>query len=609
MSNNKPLQIPIIICGSGSAGLCAATFLSSSGIPSSQIKILERNAEPMQLGQADGVQCRTVEVFESFGLSETLLREAYHVLEVCFWSEDASDETVEGKRLVRTGRTADTMPGLSHHPHLILNQARVNGMLLAKMKEMSGLEVEYNWNVTKVAVDWNSRNDEYPCVVKAEKEGIESTFRAKYVLGCDGAHSTVRHSLGYKMIGDSTDAVWGVMDVYPRTNFPDIRKKATLHTKDGNLMIIPREGNSLVRFYIQLPVGTVPKDVRLEDLHKTAKEIFAPYSMEITETFWWSAYSIGQRLVDHFHKDYRVFLTGDACHTHSPKAGQGMNVSLQDGYNLGWKLAAVLKGQASPSILETYCLERKKVASDLIDFDRFFVQIFSANHSSSEDNKLGEFAEHFIKAGRYTAGLTAKYEDSSLTCTARSQVDLARGLTVGMRFPSFQVVRFCDARAMQLVRAFPADGRWRVVVFAGDIRKTHNAKRLAKLADYLSSEDGLVTRLTPSNDDRDSFIESILLLSGDRIGIEQEQIPDHFTPVNSRWRIRDLFKTFVDCESYNSGHGHAYKNYQIDEKQGAVVVVRPDHYVSLITGLEDYHELSDFFEKFSLRTSAIAHSD
>jgi phenol 2-monooxygenase (NADPH) len=230
----------------------------------------------------------------------------------------------------------------------------------------------------------------------------------------------------------------------------------------------------------------VAKNVRLVDLHQAAKQIFAPYSMEIPETLWWSAYAIGQRLVDHFHKDYRVFLTGDACHTHSPKAGQGMNVSLQDGYNLGWKLAAVLKGQAPASLLETYCLERQKVAADLIEFDRFFASIFSSK--KAEGKNAESFPEYFIKAGRYTAGLTAKYDDSMLTSANRSQPGLARGLTVGMRFPSTQVVRFCDARAMQLVRSFPADGRWRIVVFAGNIQSPSSKGRLHKVR-YFHSPD------------------------------------------------------------------------------------------------------------------------
>jgi phenol 2-monooxygenase len=269
------------------------------------------------------------------------------------------------------------------------------------------------------------------------------------------------------MIGDSTDSVWGVMDVYPRTNFPDIRKKCTLRTKAGNLLIIPREGGSLVRFYLELPEGKVATEITLEDLQLQASRIFQPYDMEIAATAWWSAYAIGQRRADFFTMKHRVFLTGDACHTHSPKAGQGMNVSLQDGYNIGWKLAAVLRGQCPPSLLETYVEEREKVATDLIQFDRHFTRIFSSKEGTVTPEY---FSEQFIKVGRYTAGLTCKYDESSIISPANEKAqELARNLVVGMRMPSRQVVRFCDAKVLQLARTLPADGRWRLLIFAGNI--------------------------------------------------------------------------------------------------------------------------------------------
>ncbi|CZR63787.1 probable 2-polyprenyl-6-methoxyphenol hydroxylase and related FAD-dependent oxidoreductases [Phialocephala subalpina] len=575
----------VIICGSGSAGLCAAVWLARLGI---KCKILEKSSGPMKMGQADGVQCRTVEMYESFGLSEDLLKTAYHVLEIAFWTGD------EKGNLARTNRTADTMPGLSHMPHCILNQAVMNRFLLEAMERWNGQKVDYGYVVKGVGVD-EGGGGEYPVIVTAEKDGVEEVFRAKYALGCDGAHSSVRRSLGYKMLGDSTDSIWGVMDIYPRTNFPDIRKKCTVHSKAGIIMIIPREGGSLVRFYIQLPVGTIAKDVKLPDLHYAAQQIFHPFTMEISETFWWSAYAIGQRLADHFSKDNRVFLTGDACHTHSPKAGQGMNVSLQDGYNMGWKLAAVLQGRASPELLKSYNLEREKVASDLISFDRTWTKLFSSKSSDNPD-----FREHFVKAGKYTAGLTAKYDDSVITSAAKSKQELAKGLVVGMRFPSAQVVRFCDARAMQLVRALPADGRWRVVVFVGGVGDERGMWRLNKLAEFLDSKEGPVHRFTLSNHDIDSFIEPIVVFHGERVKLEQEQIPEYFWPTTGKWRMRDLHKTFVDDESYNSGHGHAYEKYGVDVNEGAVVVVRPDQYVSLVTSLNDHKGLMDFFEGWVL---------
>ena len=584
-------QVDVVICGSGSAGLSAAVWLARYGI---RCTVLEKRSGPMEIGQADGVQCRTVEIFDSLGVAEELLREAYHVLEVAFWS------STDGKPgIIRTSRTADTQPGLSYMPHVILNQARINGLLLQCMQRSNNQQVDYGYDVLGVDVDSSKSDDQdaYPVTVTAQKDGEKEVFKAKYVLASDGAHSAVRKALGFKMIGDSSDAIWGVMDIYPQTNFPDIRKKCTIRTSQGNLLIIPREGGSLVRFYMELHgIGVDAKSVKKEDLHRAAQRILAPYEIQFADTFWWSAYAIGQRLADHFSKDNRVFLTGDSCHTHSPKAGQGMNMSLQDGYNIGWKLASVLSGRAGPELLETYNLERQKTAADLIEFDRYFTKLFS---TAAKDEVSPEmFAEGFIKSGKYTAGLTTAYSDSVISSANEKASLLATNIVVGMRFPSAQVVRFCDAKAMQLAKALQSDGRWRVIVFAGDIRTTEASKRLLKLAEYLKC--GLVRRFTAETADIDSFIEPLLVLSGERVSIEQDNIPEYFWPATGRWKIRDLHKTFIDDASYNSGHGHTYQTYGVDPGRGAIVVVRPDQYVSKIVSFENMQDIGAFFEGWAI---------
>ena len=286
------------------------------------------------------------------------------------------------------------------------------------------------------------------------------------------------------MIGDSSDSVWGVMDIYPLTNFPDIRKKVVIKSTAGSMLIVPREGGELVRFYIELPAGTVAKDVSNLDLLSTAREIINPYTLDVAATSWWSAYAIGQRVADHFTKNGRVFLTGDACHTHSPKAGQGMNTSLQDGYNLGWKLATVLKGQAGPELLCTYAYERGQVARNLIEFDREFARNFSSRTKSKDEepNTGNDFTQHFIKSGVYTAGFSVKYQDSMITSMIQSDTTYAKRLVVGTRMPSAQVVRFCDARAIQIHKTLPSDGRWRVLVFAGNIQTDRGRKRIQKVS-------------------------------------------------------------------------------------------------------------------------------
>lgn len=165
-------QVDVLICGCGSAGLCAAVWLAQCGI---NYKILERRAGPLENGQADGVQCRTVEIFESFGIAENLLKEAYHVLEVAFWA-------AEGEGIKRTHYAADTEPGLSHQPHVILNQARVNGMLIEEIQRVSGsAAIEYGCDVQSVEVD-NIVHRDFCVTTRAISNGQQKVFQSKYVL-------------------------------------------------------------------------------------------------------------------------------------------------------------------------------------------------------------------------------------------------------------------------------------------------------------------------------------------------------------------------------------------------------------------------------------------
>ena len=162
---------PVLIVGSGSAGLCAAVWLARLGIP---FTILERRDGPLEVGQADGVQTRTVEIFDSFGLAEDMLREAYHVLEIAFWSGE------EESGISRQRYAADLEEGVSHQPHVILNQARVNALMVGDVRRSLGGRgrdgIEYGVEVTGVVV-------EEGCVkVEAVKGGEKRVYKADYVL-------------------------------------------------------------------------------------------------------------------------------------------------------------------------------------------------------------------------------------------------------------------------------------------------------------------------------------------------------------------------------------------------------------------------------------------
>lgn len=184
---SKTHQTDVLICGSGSAGLMAALWLAKYGV---SFRVLERRNGPLASGQADGVQCRTVEIFESFGLADKLLRESYHVLELAFYSPDENtplDRADHGEQAggIKWSHYApDTEPGLSHMPHVILNQARINEMITDGMLRCGGPEIDYGYEVKDVKVDAEVTGDAkaYPVTVTTLKDGSEETFCAKYAL-------------------------------------------------------------------------------------------------------------------------------------------------------------------------------------------------------------------------------------------------------------------------------------------------------------------------------------------------------------------------------------------------------------------------------------------
>jgi phenol 2-monooxygenase (NADPH) len=387
----------------GPAGLVLAAQLAN--FPDIRTAVIDRKDGPLEVGQADGVACRTVEMFEAFGLADRLIHEGYGVNEVAFWRPDAQDRA----RIARTGRIDDVEEGLSEMPHVIVNQARMLAYLLDHMERSpSRLAPFYGLHATDIRVD-TSGAAEYPVTVtvahlkKGEETGETTTIRAKYVVGADGSRSGVRTAIGRELAGDPMNQTWGVMDVLAVTDFPDIRLKCAIHSANaGNMLIIPREGGYLVRLYIELDNVRdreilENRSATPEKLAAVANRILHPYTVDVRDVGWWSVYEIGQRLCDKFDdvpaeetgtRLPRVFIAGDACHTHSAKAGQGMNVSMNDTWNLGWKLAAVLRGTAKPELLHTYSDERQKVAKQLIDFDREFAKMFSAHPTESGDRPV-----------------------------------------------------------------------------------------------------------------------------------------------------------------------------------------------------------------------------
>jgi phenol 2-monooxygenase len=608
-----PDEVDVLIVGCGPAGLTLAAQLAQFA----DIKtcIVEQKPGRLSVGQADGIACRTMEMFHAFGFSERVLKEAYWVNETTFWKPD--EKTPE--KIVRSGRVQDVEDGLSEFPHVILNQARIHdGFLDVMRKSQAKLEPYYSRRLLDLQVDSAAAGvSDHTVTARLERvdgadEGKVETIKARYVVGCDGARSTVRKSIGRELHGDSANHAWGVMDVLAVTDFPDIRFKSLIQSaKDGSLLIIPREGGYMVRLYVELAkleVGerVANRNITADDVIAKAQRILKPHTLEVKEIAWWSVYEIGQRLTDKFDdvpeaeiatRLPRIFIAGDACHTHSPKAGQGMNVSMQDAFNLGWKLAAVLRKQCAPRLLHSYSAERQAVAKELIDFDREWAGIL-ASAAKAGGADAAKTQDYFVRHGRYTAGTATHYTPSNLT-DATSHQHLAEGFIIGKRFHSAPVIRLGDAKPVHLGHAAQADGRFRIYAFSGAEDPAAAGSAIRALCNFLTEAgESPLKRHTPAGADIDTVIDLRAVFQQDHRELAIEAMPTLLLPRKGRYGLLDYEKMF--CPDLKSGHD-VFAMRGIDRKAGCMVVTRPDQYVAQVLPLDDFAALAAYFDGFMLR--------
>jgi phenol 2-monooxygenase len=324
-------------------------------------------------------------------------------------------------------------------------------------------------------------------------------------------------------------------------------------------------------------------------------------------------YQVGQRVTNRFDdvptgesstRTPRVFIAGDACHTHSAKAGQGMNVSMQDAFNLGWKLASVLEGRAQPELLRTYTTERHAIAQELIDFDKEWSKIMASPPKNPQRPELGgvdpaELQAYFVKSCRYTAGVATRYTPSTVLTAEASHQALATGCPIGMRFHSAPVIRLADAKPMHLGHAARADGAFRLYAFSDA-----SGERLRTLCAFLAdSPRSPIRRFTPTGAEIDSVIDLRAVFQQAHRDLKVDALPAALLPRKGRFGLIDYEKAF--CPDLKDGPD-IFALRGIDRERGALVVVRPDQFVANVLPLEAHDELAAFFGRFLIDRSRLA---
>lgn len=583
-----PDRMDVMIVGAGPAGTIAAAQLSR--FPQISTRLVERSDRRLELANADGVHSRTIETFQAFGFAHEILAEAHEITDMAFWKPDPNDNS----KIIRESSTRELPTHISEFPMALLTQTRIIDHFNRFMKNApTRMEPDYGYEFVDFDVDENADDAEYPVRVtlrhsSGPQEGEEVTVRTKYLVGADGARSQVRKSLGYRLEGKQANHAWGVMDIHANTDFPDVRKKCTIKSNSGRtILLIPREGGYLFRLYVDL--GEVPDDgskaVRatpLQEVIDTTNRIMAPYTVDVKNVVWHSIYEVGHRVADHFDDrvsdktsgDHpRIFIAGDACHTHSAKAGQGMNVSMQDGFNLGWKLGHVASGNSPLELLNTYAEEREDIAYKLIEYDKNWSSLMAK--PTSEMGSAQDLEDFYRANSEFNAGYMTQYEPSSITMDDRYQ-DLATGYPIGRRFKSAITGRVCDLVELHLGHQASADGRVRFYVFADSQALHREDSKLAAWSQWAQE------RIDPT------LIDAKVIYQDSYTDFDVSQVPSVFKPPVGIFELTNFENAFgvtKDSDIFD---------LRGISRDGAVVVVRPDQYVSAIFPLDDTAGLDDF---------------
>lgn len=578
-----------------STGLLTALQLQSFGITTLVIEATPKSAQDTY-GRAITLYPRTSELLDQLSLADVLAQECFACRETVSYDAEGREVMGRGWSFMESmsGDDPDEIGGMSQkngHTRdiqgktgkagpwtqwgfaLVLRQKYQEEIFRRRLKELGGTLV-----TEAESFGIEVLNDvQYKVSVRVRdiKTGMEHMVRCKYLVGADGGSSFVRRALNIPFDGEKTMDQWVRIDGIVETNMPRTRVYGALESPThGNVLWAALDrGATRIGFAYTAERQKAYPVFTQEAAVSEAIAAVKPFELKFNEVHWYTVYTVGQKIARHFYIKDACFLAGDAAHTHSSGAAQGMNTGIHDAVNLSWKLALVLRGTAEAEILYTYESERLPNVQKLINYDKDISRLMTmqlpqgwTGDPAADPNEI--LGHVMADAASFTSGLSIGYDCNALNVNYSNASSV---LLPGQRAPDAILVKPGTFESTRIHSQLPNIAVFHVIVFVG-------------LTKHTSAEFSVLAKAHSEVTLPGSSVISWLTIIG-------EAGPSAYEMLGN---IMPLGKVFYDPNHL------AHRRYGIDITKGGLCVVRPDGWIGTILGLDQraMSRLGEYFGRF-----------
>ncbi len=563
-------KVDVLICGGGPVGLLIGYCLARYGISTYVIEQRER-AKQTRYGRAAMIAPRTLEMLDQLDLADALGQIGF---------------VVRGQVSYKNGEKVDNITASSSNitdtffDYLLLCRQRyTEDVIRDGYARYSHREV---YNGARL-VDFSIKEGEsHPVTSTIETPDMgHLTIWSKFIIGADGGHSKVRELAGIPFDGESSTRNWIRIDGVVETNMPEARRGICgIESKSHGSILWACLDHGVTRVGFALPEklwAELGANITQNDVIQEAKRALHPFTLEFKTVDWWTVYSVGQRLAANYRVRDGVFIAGDAGHTHSSGAAQGMNTGIHDAVNLSWKLAGHINGWLAEKVLDTYEAERRPIAKQIIDQDKIISvltggEIPEAYRGNPDTNPHHLLTETYKANASLNTGLGIRYPSDNII-VADSSPRHSEKLSAGERAPDVLLQRPGLRIPLRLYSLSKNDGKFTMLHFCGDPAKTRSSlQRWQDCVDTTNTLQHVSTCISR---------HITIMICNNTSGSPSEHLG---TPC--------FGEAFYDVE------GAAHERYRVAKDKGAVFILRPDGTIGTICDLGDDEIVATYFERF-----------